>query len=569
MHKIKDLLHRSFSFEPKTLRNISKQLKISEKILISLALVFIVGALFSMYLKYYNTVAVEVPTRGGEFTEGIVGTPRFINPILSVSDSDRDMTGLIFAGLLRSNADGNLTPELAEKYEISEDGKEYIFYLKKDALFHDGKPVTADDVIFTVNLAKNPAIKSHKRADWEGVEVEKINEKTVKFILKKPYTPFLENTTMGILPKHLWEDIEIDSIPFDKLNIEPVGAGPFKIRKIKYTDSNAPEEYILQPFDKYSISRPLLDKITIKIYSDKKTMLDDFQNGVIDAVSGISPSELKQIKRENAKIISATYPRIFAVFFNPQNNKALADENLRKALDALVDKEKLVKEVFLGYAKPIVSPVPTHIVTHEFEKQDATEFFKKAGYTFNSESGKWEKDEQPINITLVTADTKDLQKVAEYVAQAWTDAGINVKLEFYKANELNQNVIRTRDYEALLFGEVVGRTADLFAFWHSSQRDDPGLNIALYTNAKVDKLLEKARAQNKKERAETYKQVHEIIKKEVPAVFLYSPDFIYIMDKDIKIPALKLVSTASDRFSEIYKWFKKTNKVWPPFAVSN
>ena len=165
-----------------------------------------------MLLKVNQYFIVEVPSSGGIYKEGIVGTPRFINPVLSISDADRDLTSLVYSGLMRQHTDDTLIPDLAETVEISEDGLSYFFKIRDDAVFHDGEPVTSEDIIFTILTTQNPIIKSPKRANWDGITIEKIDDKNLTFHLQQPYAPFLNNTTLGILPKHIWQGVGIFDI---------------------------------------------------------------------------------------------------------------------------------------------------------------------------------------------------------------------------------------------------------------------------------------------------------------------------------------------------------------------
>jgi len=180
-------------------------LTFKEQLIFIFFVLLLIVSSFTLLWKVNETMLVKIPAKGGSFTEGVVGTPRFANPLFAVSDADRDVTTLVYSGLLRATEGGNLVPDLAKRFEISEDGLAYTFILKDDLVWHDGKPITADDIVFTVEKAQDPTLRSPKRASWDGVTVEKINDKEVRFTLLQPYTPFLENTTMGILPKHIWK----------------------------------------------------------------------------------------------------------------------------------------------------------------------------------------------------------------------------------------------------------------------------------------------------------------------------------------------------------------------------
>lgn len=175
---------------------------------------------------------VTVPAYGGSLVEGTVGNPQFVNPLLAISDADRDLQSLTYAGLMGLSGEGKIIPVLAQSYTISPDGKTYTFILRPDALFTDGTPVTADDVVFTVKKAQDPALKSPEYADWTGVNVVALDSTTVRFTLAKPYAPFIGLTTLGILPAHLWQNISDSEFPFSTLETNPVSAGPFTVSRI-------------------------------------------------------------------------------------------------------------------------------------------------------------------------------------------------------------------------------------------------------------------------------------------------------------------------------------------------
>ena len=214
----------------------------SKKELYAFIVIFCVFAISTLLMlqKINNTFMVEVPARGGTLSEGIIGTPRFINPILAISDADKDLTALVYSGLMRKMPNGDIVPDLASTYEVSSDGLTYTFTLKNDIFFHDKKQITADDVAYTINQAKDDTLKSPKRLNWQGVDVRKVDGKTIEFTLKTPYAGFLENTTLGILPAHIWKNIPVEQFSFSDFNVNGIGSGPYKINKIKRASSGVP-----------------------------------------------------------------------------------------------------------------------------------------------------------------------------------------------------------------------------------------------------------------------------------------------------------------------------------------
>ncbi|MEI7720037.1 MAG: ABC transporter substrate-binding protein [bacterium] len=542
----------------------------------------IVSAIGLVYLLNQRLL-VSVPTHGGSLAEGVVGAPRFINPVLAASDSDKDLTALVYSGLLKALPSGAYTPDLAESYSISADGKTYTVQLKPAATFQDGTPVTADDVLFTIGKIQNPTLKSPLRANWDGVLVTATGPLTVQFVVRQAYTPFIANLTLGILPKHLWDGVGDTDFSFSALNGTPVGSGPFSVGPISRNASGLPTSYTLLAFKHYTLGWPYLDSLVFHFYQNQNDLTRALKSGDIDSASGISPEALSGITDRN--IVHSPQGRVFAVFFNQNQSTVLRDVNVRQALDDALDKDALVKDVLGGYGIAIDDPLPPSLpggvawqgeadISSTERINGARQELLKAGWTVGQDgtlqkvtgSGKTAKI-IPLSFTLATGNVPELHNAALFVQRTWQQMGAKVGTAVYDQGDLSQNVIRPRHYDALLFGEVVGRQPDLYAFWHSSQRLDPGLNIALYANTSVDSALATLRTtQDASAQQSLYKSVQTALQKDIPALFLYTPDFVYTVPKDIVGVDLGFIETPSDRFLSVAQWHRETDSVWPIFA---
>jgi len=537
---------------------------------------------FGLLFEVNSSFLITIPARGGSVTEGIVGTPRFINPILALSDADRDLTTLVYSGLMRPNESGILSPDIASSYDISEDGLTYTFIIKDDALFHDGVPITATDIVFTISKAQDASLKSPRRASWEGVTVEAAGDKIVRFVLKQPYAPFLENTTLGILPKHIWNDINSSQFGFSKFNTEAIGSGPYKITRVKRDASGVPEYYDLISFNHFSLGEPYIKTLRIKFYNNEQTLLDAYKSGKIESVHAIAPYIAHSFVLEKKRVETTPLPRVFGIFFNQNQAAIFTDKSVREALEKVIDRESIIENVLRGYATPIDGPLPPGALgfikkspdinkENQNAMEEAKNILENNGWTKNKEDGIYEKKTKKgvlrLSFSLTTSDTNELKETAELIKNIWNTLGADVTLRVFDIVDINQNIIRPRMYDALLFGEIIGRDADPFAFWHSSQRLDPGLNIALYTNITVDKLLEDARKISAVDyREEKYNLFQKEIKKDVPAIFIYAPNFIYVIPNFIKGFKMDSISIPSDRFSNIHNWYINTDRVWKIFA---
>lgn len=544
------------------------------------ALVF-AGCIALMLLILYvnNIFLVEVPARGGELTEGVIGFPRLINPLfLAKNDAERDIAALTYSGLMRLGKEGTLEPDLAERYEATEDGRTYTFTLKENLTWHDGAPITASDIVFTIKKAQDPLLKSPRRAQWEGVTVEAIDNKTVVFTLAQPFAGFLENTTLGILPEHIWKSIPIEEFSLTNLNEEPIGSGPYEFTKAKRDRSGIPTSYEFNAFDDFALGEPYIQTITVRFYPNEELLQKAFTDRDIDSVAALSAASARTLVEKGARIISPTdpLPRVFAVFFNQDQQPLFTDEAVRHALSQAVPRESFIDQVLDGFASPLTSPLPPGVLGAENAVENASAsssttaatILEQAGWTLpEGERVRTNSKDVRLAFTLVTANTPEFKAVTQALKAIWESIGAEVTVNFFEQNDLTENVIRPREYDALFFGEAVGRDPDPYSFWHSSQRNDPGLNVALYANITADDVLERARVEiNQEKRASLLHTFQDEVIADTPAVFLYAPHFVYVIPEDLGGAELKAVAQPSERFAQVHTWFVRTDHIWKLFT---
>lgn len=512
------------------------------------------------------------PLLSGSLAEGIIGSPRFINPVLSsANDPDRDLAQLVFSSLLKYDEKSQLVPDLAETYSILDNGKIYEITLKKNIRWHDKKPFNVDDVIFTLNLIQGLDYKSPLRVSWAGVEVEKADDYTIRFRLKNAYAPFLHNLTFGILPKHIWKDISPANFSLSTNNLKPVGTGPYKFRKIVKDKKTGSVKLIeLEVNKNYYLPQPFIKSLKFIFYKDETAALDAFNRKEIDSLGLSSARNLSKIKRLGANNLhSFTLPRYFAIFFNQEENKALVEKNIRLAINYATDKQELIAKVLNGKALIIDSPILPGLFTYssskkyDFDLEKAKNTLESSGWKDADSDGIREKEAVKLEINLLTTQRPDLVETATILREQWAKAGIKLNIETKETSDLQQDFIKPRQYQALLFGEALGLDPDPFAFWHSSQKNDPGLNLALYANRDVDKLLEEARKEiNSDARGQKYDRFQNLVLEDMPAVFLFSPHYNYLVNKKIKGINNVLIATPSGRFSQIGNWYIKAKRSW-------
>ncbi len=556
--------------------------KLSDRLLLRVLFFVMIGSGLYYLISLSNSYSISTPSRGGTLSEGIVGIPRFVNPALALTRADQDTVALVYSGLMKISPDGTLIPDIAEKIDISEDGTTYHIYVRKDRSFHDGTPLTARDVIFTYDLIRDPDLKSPLRGNWSDVTIESINEYEFTVTLQEPYTPFIENFAVGIMPSHIWSNLPIEQLPFSQYNTEPVGSGPFLIDKVNRDASGLISGYLLKQ-SPYAPEEPNLSTVELKFYQNEADLGVALKQGEINATVFLPAENIKQLSPDDYTIVTEPLPRVFAIFINQNRSVPLRDKAARQALSAAIDRETIINAIFGGYGVPIVEPIVTAqrgVVLDDTVQAEASTTPKtaseilEAGGWKRSASGSWEKrigeNTETLAVTIKTGNSTPFETAATLIAESWRQLGVEVQVEQYEQTGLVQSVIRSRDFQALLFGIDMNRLQDLYPFWHSSQKDDPGLNIAQYTNVSVDRLLETARtSQDEVEQTQTLIEISTIIQEEVPAIFLFAPSITYVTQSELTVAPMKRLGRPADRFMNISNWYARTDTVWPLFQNKN
>lgn len=554
------------------------------------AFIFVTIMLVSGTSYAHETVKrhlVDMPRAGGTYREAVIGTPRFINPVLAVSSADRDLVALLYAGLMSRDGTGVLVPQLAETYTVSDDGGTYTFTLRKDAVFHDGTPITSADVAFTIEQVQNPGLRSPQFSSWENVTVETPDDHTIVITLPEPYAPFIENTTLGILPRHIWEPLADDQFSFSALNTKPVGAGPYQIKQVVVDASGIPTRYELEAFRSYVYGTPNITRVHLLLYPSRIEAFEAYRAREVHAVHGIPAPDVAALLQTNSDgrtaVLHAPQLRVFGIFLNQNKQPLFLDKRIREALSESISKDELIEQVFHGYATPLTAPMlldaNTESVSTTTTADDrpntttgatgverARKMLEDDGWTRTEDDPIYTrtKDEETkrLSITLSTVNTPDMVAVAELVSRTWREVGAEVELKVYETAD--QSVIRPRRHEALLFGMELGHELDLYAFWHSSQRNDPGLNISQYANLESDTMLETLRTTfDTQERTTLLRSFAERLAEDHAAIFLFAPDLLYLSHADVHNITLHPLADPSERFHSIHEWYMETDRVWP------
>jgi ABC-type transport system substrate-binding protein len=632
----------------------------------------VISAIYLVTAFYINNTKL-VPTYGGTYIEGVVGQPRFINPIYGeTNDVDRTLIDLIYSGLMSYDKDGKLVNDLIESYQISENGKIYTFQLKEDIYWQDGISLTSDDVIYTIKTIQNSDYKSPLRANWLNVDAQKISDNSFSFSLNSPNNSFLENCAIKIIPSHVWKNVLPENAALSSYNLQPIGSGPYIMSSIEQTSTGFIKSIGLNANQKYYDKLPYITNIFFNFFNNKDGLIKAANQKTIDgfSITALDDNETlaeKQIRQgwssnEKFSVYSFSMPRYFAVFFNTQSTKILSDVNIRQALNYSVDKQELaqkIKDSFKENISIVDSPIlPNYFgysspeTTYEFNLDAASKLLDKSGYKdlgngqrakentkkpafqfksylksgssgsevvelqgclarlddnfknlLTSEtSGKYGKGTEdainafqkkylpdvvatgevgpgtrkklnelclvqqnnsiPLQFTLTTINQPKLVQTADLLKDYWQKIGVTVQVKIVELSDL-KTIIKNRDYDALLYGEALGSEPDLYPFWHSTQINDPGLNLSAYQNKKADQLLKDAReTQDPDLKIQAYEKLQEIVLADLPALFLYNSDYLYWVSGKVKGVNTEKIIDPAKRFENIINWYINTKRAW-------
>lgn len=616
------------------LRHLPRLLSAREQVVFRASLGVLLVSLVWFGLGLADRYRVQVPAIGGKYVEAIVGTPELINPVFaSINDVDLDITRLVYSGLLRVDKRQRIVPDIAASYTVSEDNRTYTFTMREDVVWHDGEPLTADDVVYTIETIQNPAVGSPLQVSFTDVVVEATDTYTVQFTLTEPFPAFLSTLTVGILPEHLWIDVAAERMRLTGRNLQPVGSGPYQFDSLVKDDTGLISQYRLKRFEQYYRSVPYIEEFVFQFFAQYDGDLGAIQALRQQAVDGLHfvPNDLiEKATRNHIQLHTLQLPQYTALFFNQDRQRALEDLDTRQALAFALDKERILRETLRGEGQVIYSPIlpgfpgyapeiektpysieeANALLDEEWDRfsQDEYRELRRSELTTqivdsrvstSTEDGTdtaSSEDEEPqltpeeqelIELTLageineaqtfyrkndneeilvlrlVTTDTQEYRSAAERVAGFWQELGIRTELSYVDPRDLSREVLKGRKYDVLLYGVILGSDPDQYPFWHSSQIDFPGLNLARYVNRSADTLLEEAREATDEESAITaYESFQDLVLAEQPAIFLYMPTYTYATNEDILGVDVTRIFNPSDRFADVASWYIKTDGQW-------
>lgn len=565
------------------IRHIDRVLTKTDKLAIRIAGACACVALLALGVLIYREHITLVPAVGGEYTEALVGAPRQLNPLLApISDSSMDISHLIYSGLFGRDTNQKLVLDLASSYTISEDKRVYTVKLRNDIEWHDGKPFTADDVVFTYTTVLDRDVQSPLAANFTGVKTEKIDKETVRFTLDKPYAPFLDSLTLGIIPAHVWQSIPPIAFSHAEANLKrPIGTGPYRVdRYVMDKTRGTMIEYILVRNKQHEPSAKI-ERIHFKFYPDFESAIDALNTKQVEGVSFV-PTELTgKVTDKRSTTFSLDLPQYRATFFNLAGPSPVANISVRKALAQATNKQALIKEAMNGNGVIIQNPILPGFLGYNpaaamyYEDIDAAnKALEDAGWKLNEDGIRVKKSnvkegKKTIEVTnelafsITTVDRAEFVKTAELLKAQWERLGAKITLNVVGSGTFQRDVLKPRNFDVLVYDEILGADPDPYAFWHSSQAGELGLNLSRYENRDVDKLLEEARGTtNIEERAKKYRDFQDLLMQDLPAIFLMSPKYHYAISNKVQGIDTKRLILPSDRFANIENWYIKTQRAW-------
>ena len=499
------------------------------------------------------------------YIEGSAGVPQSINPLLAqYNDVDRDLCALIFEGLTAFDERGVIVPRLASSWDISPDGITYTFRLRQDVRWHDGAPFSADDVLFTINLMRDPDFQaldaSGLFALWDSIKVEKLDDYTLRCVLAEPYTPFLDYTTIGILPAHLLSKIAPRQLPKAQFNAQPVGTGPFQVESV------SAQQVTLKTNATYWGQRPKLDGVIFRFYPDGDSLFAAHQKGEIDGISLITPAMMPRLRADQRlNLYSGRLAKYTMILLN------LADKDLpffgqvevRQALLYALDRQAIVNQAAAGQGLVAHSPfIPDtwaydpKVVTYTQNLPRARQLLEQAGWVDANGDGVREKDGKRLEFSLITSEDPTWTRVVQEVARQWAAVGVKATPETVSFTRLVGEYLYPRRFEAILIAPEFAGDPDPYPFWHSTQATDKGQNWSGFSNRRADEIMEQARTTTDQvRRTELYYEFQRIFAQQVPAILLYYPIYNYAIDARVQGVQVAPMNQPSDRFRTIAQWY--------------
>ncbi len=565
--------------------------------LITVGVVLLAGLM--VYLAEAYSIQRE-PAPGGTYVEGVVGAPQFVNPLLcQYNDIDRDLCELVFSGLLRYDERGQLQPDLSDSWEVSPDGLVYTFRIRPNARWHDNRPVTADDVIYTVKFLQDPNFPGLQdvAALWRTIKAEEVNSLVVQLTLQEPYTPFLQYVAtgnFGVLPKHVLGDVKATDLPALPFNRKPIGSGPFQVEQFGSGEAGQAQHVLLSAFPGYYGRQPYIAKIDFKFYPDFSSMLNAYRAGEIQGLHQVPTDQLSTVRDTPSLNLYTGAQAGYTLIFLNQGDDTLPffqDQNVRQALLLSLDRRKIIEEVLHGQGLVADSPLipgtwayATDLPPVIPDQERARQLLNEAGWRYPVPAPRTRedpdeptirptsvpnpndppirvKDGVPISFTLYTNNQPLQVALANAVTMQWQAIGVKATVVPVQAGLLN-NYLAPRSYQAALLDVQLPDDPDPYPFWHETQSDPPGQNYSQFRDRDMSEVLEQGRRTNDTaQRISQYRKFQEMFREKTPGILLYYPVYNYAVSEKVRDVQIGPIAVSADRFRTLPDWYVLTRRV--------
>ncbi len=559
------------------LRYVTRVLNLKERrLLVAMAAIFAVAVVSTIWLLV-QTRMVATPAPGGRIVEAIIGAPKYPHPFYaSTNDPDQDLVTLVYAGLFRRVGGSNVEPDLAERFEWSDGGKKLTVTLREDARFHDGAPLTTDDVLFTLAAAKDPAWRSPFVNALRTMTMERVDDRTLTLTFDRADTGILDTLTLGILPAHIWQDILPGSAHLADANTRPIGAGPFRVRSFLKDGRGTILAYTLERNTQYHGLKAYLDQIELRFFPSRAEAEEALRSGQVDTlafVPGPSIEDLTKHKRLDASVLEL--PQETIAFLNV-NDPLLKEPKIRQALTLVTERDEIVTAQ-AGISSPVNGPFPflafsAPSSTPEERLEHARGLLESAGWKkvegrevrVRSSSSTSTADLPELTFTITVPDVPDLVAVSETLKRRWGLLSANVNLQVEPAEPLARRVTADRNAQILVWNVLLSPSQDQYPVWWSGEATGRGLNLSNLADRNVDDAIEAIRAATTTEMLETARAAFtQTVLARFPAVFLTRPGYGYVHNTRLKGMTDRLqLGRPSDRFNDIVHWYVNTARKW-------
>jgi peptide/nickel transport system substrate-binding protein len=528
--------------------------------LAGMACAFVIGLAASISI---TTATQVVPMQGGTYIEGLVGRPGVIHPLFAPANQcDSDLVALVYSGLTRRNDQGHIVPDLAERWDISPDARIYTFALRSNARWHDGAPVTANDVVYTVQALQgsDARIVPWLKELWKGVVAERVSDQVVRLTLPAPYAPFLQYTTLGLLPAHILAGRGDDAR--EAFEAHPVGSGPYRLRDLTR------ERAVLEAVREDRFPTPMIPRLEFRYYRDLPSALSALRRDEIMAVADIPLDQAESLAPSSSITLHWARRASQALILFNLSLPFFEDADVRRALFNAIDRPLLVQTALKDKAIASGGPFLTSSwasagVSEPAGIAAARALLDKAGWTDTDGDGIRQHNGVKLEFGLLTNDDATRVMVAQDIARAWTSIGASVEVQIISSYGLIQDYMQPRRFEAVLFGwGSIADDPDPYEQWHSTQSGPNGLNFTGFASHALDEILEQARQTgDQAKRRELYARVQQILMDQLPALPLYEPMFAFAVSNKVQAVRLSYITEPGDRFRHLAEWYVMTRKI--------